>query len=294
VGGTSALFIAGELLAKHVTRQIYLPNLTWANHAPVFQHAHMDIAFYPYADLNKQLFDFEAMCHSIEQMPKGSAILLHVNCHNPTGIDPHKEQWRQLSTLIRKRAIFPLFDLAYQGFGGTPQEDVYPLHLFAEEGYEMCVAVSCAKNFGLYGERVGMLALICQTADISRNVNSYLKQSVRSSYSNPPLQGSRIVSTILHDSHLTQIWLKELASMRERIQAMRIELATKLNRGNYLIEQRGMFSCLGLNEAQISFLRDKYAVYLVENGRLNIAGLNARNIDHVADALRTSLHTSIG
>jgi len=41
---------------------------------------------------------------------------LHACAHNPTGVDPKPEQWAQLSSLIKKKNLFPFFDMAYQGF----------------------------------------------------------------------------------------------------------------------------------------------------------------------------------
>jgi aspartate/tyrosine/aromatic aminotransferase len=233
------------------------------------------------------------MCESIKNMPANSVILLHACCHNPTGIDPTFAQWQELSDLIKTHHLFPLFDIAYQGFGEGLDQDAQAIRYFAQEGHEMGIVYSFSKNFGLYGERVGFLTMTCAESDLGPKIKigSQIKRLIRGNYSSPPLHGARIVTTILKSPELTLEWQKELSHMRERIQEMRQALITALlakGKGDYFIhmdQQKGLFSFTGLTSEQVHRLWKEKALYMLNNGRINVAGLNKQNLEYVADAL---------
>lgn len=290
VGGTSALKIGADFLHRQGISTISLPDPGWPNHEVIFQLSDLKINFYPYCNKNTFEIDFSVLCQNIASMPKKSAILLQASCHNPTGIDPSQEQWRELSFLIKKNGLIPFFDLAYQGLGNGLDEDAFPVRLFAEEGHQMLMAYSCSKNFGLYGERVGMLAAVTDTPESAKKIGSHLKQIVRGSYSTSPLHGSRIVATILQSAELTAEWKQELDELLNRIQEMRQALATGLQKSHlrdysFLRKQLGIFSYIGLTTEQTQYLQKEKGIYMPSNGRINIAGLNLQNLDYVIDAL---------
>ncbi len=227
VGGSGALKIGGEFL-KIVSPEakIYLSRPTWGNHRLIFSRCGYQIEEYEYYRGHR--LDFEAMKASLKEAPPKSIIILHGSCHNPTGMDPSPEQWKELSHLIKEKELFPFFDLAYQGFGDNLETDAFAIRQFAGDGHEMAIATSHAKNFGLYGERVGHLAfLAADPADLPK-IASHIKRTIRSIYSSPPLQGARIVSTILDSHELTEEWQGELAAMRNRIVEMRNAFANEL------------------------------------------------------------------
>lgn len=291
IGGSGALYIIGEFLAKFISKIIFMAHPTWSNHKQLFERAGLKIDHYPYFDHKTNSLDYNGMCRTIKNMPPGSVILLHGCCHNPTGIDPTFEQWQELSALIKKQQIFPLFDCAYQGFGKGIEEDAQAIRYFAEEGHEMGVAYSFSKNFGLYGERVGLLTMICDKTTLVPKLNSQIKHLIRSNYSSPPIHGARIVSTILQSPELTAEWKAELTHMRHRIKEMRQTLIDTLllfsqkYDFSYLRKQSGLFSFSGLNPEQVHRLRQEKAIYMLSNGRINIAGLNMQNVSYVAEAL---------
>lgn len=293
VGGASALRLGGEFLAKEVTRNIFISQPTWSNHKQIFERAGLIVGSYPYCSLNGVL-DFEGMLKAIENMPPRSAILLHASCHNPTGIDPSKDEWKILSEKIEKGGLIPFFDVAYQGFGKGIEEDVYPLRLFAEASHEMLVAYSYSKNLGLYGERIGSLTLVLKDNLFSEATGSQIKVLIRSSYSNPPLHGAKIAATILR-TDLRQEWFKELTNMRERVDEMRKTLASELAilypeaPFSTIQKQVGLFCFIGISPHQVEELREKWAIYIPSNGRINLAGLNTQNLPYVAKALASVL-----
>lgn len=290
VGGASALRIAGEFLVKHVSKLIFIPQPTWTNHRQIFEMANLKVGSYPYIDNQTTLLDFKGLVNAIRNIPKRSIILLHGCCHNPTGIDPTFEQWKELSHLIKLQQLIPIFDMAYQGFGDDLDKDAQAIRYFANEGHEMFVAYSFSKNFGLYGERVGFLTVCCSKKEIVPKIGSQIKALIRGNYSNPPIHGARIVATILKSLELSSEWKMELRNMRERIQEMRKSLVSSLLVGtdknfSFILQQKGLFSFLGLTAEQVLRLRHDYAIYMSDNGRINNAGITIQNIPEITKAI---------
>jgi aspartate/tyrosine/aromatic aminotransferase len=197
----------------------------------------------------------------------------------------------EICDAIKKKRLFPFFDFAYQGFGDGLEKDASILPLFLKNGVECAIAVSHAKNFGIYGERCGALFFICQNENAAERIGSHIKVIIRGMYSSPPCHGARIVSTILQNSELKVHWEHELLAMRQRIAEMRAAfgcgLQTKISSSdfNFLATQKGMFSYTGLNEQQVDRLMRDYGIYLPKDGRINVAGLNSENLEYVTDAI---------
>lgn len=291
VGGTGALRIGTELIARNRHTKAYFSTPTWINHNAIFKYGGMPYGFYPYYNKETKGIDFSAMCQAIKKMNAGDVVLLHACCHNPTGVDLSQEQWKELSELIKTQKLLPFFDLAYQGFGNGLEEDAFAVRYFAEQGHEMLVATSCSKNFGLYGERLGALSIITKDSTLVPQLTSQIKQVIRGCYSMPPLQGSRIVATILESEELTRQWHVELTHMRDRVNAIRLLLVEKLlNHGvktdvSFFANRRGLFSYTGISVDQVNHLQQEYAIYMSGDGRINVAGLNLTNIDYFAAAI---------
>jgi len=280
IGGTGALGISARFLAQEkVATEVFISLPTWDNHRRLFAMSGFKIGTYPYYDSVKKGVDFSGICKTISLMPKGSVILLQAACHNPTGFDLTMDQWEEVLTLVKKHELLPFFDVAYQGFGTNPEEDVAMVRKFAEAGLEMIVTYSCSKNFGLYGERVGACFFLCNTKEEVEKIGSKIRQVIRGIYSSPPCNGARLVTIVLQDPHLYRIWYNELSSMRERIVKMRRlfakELGNRLPKSSfsYIEEQKGMFSYTGLSEKGVEHLISEYGIYLTRDGRINIAGL---------------------
>lgn len=291
VAGTGALRMGAELLKEMGFHSVYVSRPTWSNHPTLLLRAGLKAETYPYYDEAHHALDYEGMCSFLAKLPERSIILLHACCHNPTGAEPSLEQWRELSLIMKKRRHIPFFDLAYQGFKEGVEEDAAAVRLFAAEGHEMLVASSYSKNFGLYGERVGALSIAAPNREKNEIVASNLKNIIRGSYSSPPLHGARILIAILSDPGLKAEWLSQLSSMRERLSSMRRELLSRLAGSSkaeslqHIGRQHGLFSLLGLTEKQVLHLRDANGIYMPSSGRINIAGLNANNLNTFIEAL---------
>lgn len=295
IGGTGALRIGADFLFKLLNQNIHFPLPTWPNHKNVFSHAGLKIHSYPYYEPAHHRFNFLGMCDAIKKIAPGETILLHACCHNPTGIDPSFEQWKELSELIKKQKLFPFFDMAYQGFGDGLDEDAKAVRYFASQGHEMFVASSLSKNFGLYNERIGMLSLVTQNGETAARIGTQVKSLIRGNYSNPPAHGALIVSTILEDPTLTEEWKRELSAMRERVHKMRLKLVKGLQAKQdkidfrFLEGQKGIFSYSGLTQEQAVRLRNEKGIFMTLDGRINVAGLNENNLNDVIDAIVTVL-----
>ena len=50
--------------------------------------------------------DVSGMLDAISQIPEGHTILLHPSAHNPTGVDPTKEDWEKIEEVVAKRKLF--------------------------------------------------------------------------------------------------------------------------------------------------------------------------------------------
>ena len=224
----------------------------------------------------------------------GDVVLLHGCCHNPSGVDPTPEQWAQIGEVLAERQALPLVDFAYQGFATGIREDAGGVHALCERLPELIVCSSFSKNFGLYNERVGALTVVAASTENALAVQSQVKSLVRANYSNPPVHGSAIVTTVLGDAGLREQWRRELGEMRERIHAMRRLFARELDaRGvelsatgnDFVTAQNGMFSFSGLRREQVARLRDEHAIYIVGSGRLNVAGMTESNMAKLCDAI---------
>ena len=298
ISGTGAVHLGALFLAKFYkgNRTVYLSNPTWANHNQIFSNVGLPIAQYPYFSKETKGLDFQGMKAAIKGAPEGSIILLHPCAHNPTGVDPTFDQWKELATVIRERKHFPFFDCAYQGFAsGNLARDAAAIGYFVEQGFELLIAQSFAKNFGLYGERAGCFhAVTGPGSDASTTIARIASQLAilqRSEISNPPLYGARIAATVLNDPKLFAEWEENLHTMSGRIISMRKALRGKLEElgtpgtWNHITDQIGMFSFTGLNEKQVQKLREEAHIYMTKNGRVSMAGLNTRNVEYVAKAI---------
>jgi len=294
ISGTGSLRVGANFLSKWFpgNKTIYLPKPSWGNHTPIFKHAGMEVAGYSYYDPKTCGLDFAAACADISKIPENSVILLHACAHNPTGVDPRPEQWKELSQLIKSRNLYVFFDMAYQGFAsGDVDGDAFPIRQFLADGHNICLAQSYAKNMGLYGERAGAFTVVCKDKEEASRVNSQIKILIRPMYSNPPIHGARIVTEILSNPELKQKWLGDVKTMADRIITMRTKLRDGLTREGstlnwqHITDQIGMFCFTGMKPDQVENIVKKHSVYLTKDGRISIAGISSKNVDYLAHAI---------
>ena len=76
-----------------------------------------------------------------------------------------------------------MIDLAYQGFGDGINDDVKGVQYMASNLPEVCIGISCSKNFGLYRERVGAALMVVSDKKIHKLVEENLKSFNRVTFS---------------------------------------------------------------------------------------------------------------
>jgi len=273
-------------------KQIYVSNPTWGNHNSVFQKSGLEPKSYRYLNSKTLGLDYEGMIADLKAAPDRSIICLHACAHNPTGIDPTEEQWKGIAEVMRQKGHFTFFDMAYQGFAsGSLEKDSFAIRLFAQRDFELVVSQSFAKNFGLYGERVGALHVLTTSEERAKAIVSQICLVIRPMYSNPPTFGARIVSTVLGNPELFAEWKQNLLTMSGRITQVRHLLFEELKklktpgRWDHIVEQIGMFTYTGLNEKQCERLISEFHIYLLKSGRISMAGINTGNVAYLAQAM---------
>jgi aromatic-amino-acid transaminase len=292
IGGTGGLKVGADFLHRIAPgAQVWISDPSWENHRALFEGSGFVVHQYPYYDPSTRGLDFDAMRDELRNIRSGAIVVLHACCHNPTGVDPSREQWSDIIAIVRERGLVPYLDIAYQGFGESIAADGEIIRRFAATPGPLFVASSFSKSFSLYGERVGALTIVAHDADERARVLSQVKRVVRSNYSNPPSFGGQIVATVLASTELRALWEAELATMRDRIRLMRALLVEKLHERlpsrdfGFMLRQRGMFSYSGLTKDQVHRLRNEFSIYAVDTGRICVAALNSRNVEYVADAV---------
>ncbi|KAK6623297.1 Aspartate aminotransferase, mitochondrial [Polyplax serrata] len=306
ISGTGSLRIGGVYLAKFFpgSKDIYLPTPTWGNHIPIFKNSGLNIKHYRYYDPKTCGLDFQGAVEDISKIPPNTIVLLHACAHNPTGVDPKPEQWNELSNLFKEKKLFPFFDMAYQGFAsGDVARDAFAVRKFVQDGHEIALAQSFAKNMGLYGERAGAFSLITKSKKEMECVLSQLKIIVRPMYSNPPIHGARIVAEILGDPELKSHWwvaktcrrlgytLQDVKHMADRIIGVRTQLRDLLKKEgstrnwSHITDQIGMFCFTGLQPDQVERLTKEFSVYLTKDGRISMAGVTSKNVAYLAKSI---------
>lgn len=289
-GGCGALRLLADLIAAaRPDATVHIPDPTWVNHEPLLASSGLKLKAYAYFDRAGGGVRFDAMMQDLAAAKRGDVVLLHGCCHNPTGADLDMAQWKAVGALMLERGLFPLVDLAYQGLGFGLEEDAEPVRHLASIMPEMAVAASCSKNFAVYRDRVGAAFILASGPAAADIAGAKLATIGRGMWSMPPDHGAAAVRIVLEDAGLRANWRAELDGMRERIQMLRANLASELTRltnsdFSFVTRQTGMFSCLPLTEGQAQRLRDGKGVYLLPDGRINVAGLNAQNTAPFAKA----------
>jgi len=295
-GGSGSLRVAaGVLLRARQNASVWVSDPTWANHVPLLGGAGLSLKTYPYYDAATRSLRFDDMLDALRRIPRGDVVLLHACCHNPTGVDPDEQQWHAIADVVVERELLPFVDIAYQGFARDLDADAWVIRNLAERSPEMIVSSSCSKNFGLYRDRVGALLIVAADKVARDVVQSQANNLVRTMYSMPPDHGAAVVANILNDKGLRADWITELDEMRERLREMRSLLHEALQSEapghdfSHLVHANGMFSFLGLSPEQVACMKKDHAVYMVDSSRVNVAGITAANVDHIARSVAAVL-----
>ena len=294
-GGCGALRIGAEIIfAAAPTAKVWVSDPTWPVHLPLLGSVGLEFETYRYYEPVSHGVNFDGMVEDLKRAQTGDVVLLHGCCHNPCGADLSLEQWGVVADMAEAQGFVPFVDIAYQGLGDGLEEDAAGLRLLAERVPEMIIAASCSKNMGLYRERTGAVMFVCQNRANAEALVSQALVAARRVYSMPPAHGALIAGRILSDQALDEIWRTELMDMCGRMNGLRTGLREKLEAASsrdfaFIEKEKGMFSFLGLSTEQAIRLREEYSVYMLDSSRINVAGVNARNIDYLAQSVASVL-----
>lgn len=290
-GASGALRVLADLIANiKPDATVWISNPSYINHRPIMERAGLKVEVYPYLDSQTKMVDESAMLKQLSELGANDVVLLHGCCHNPSGADISFATWQEISKLANKNGFLPFVDIAYQGLGDGLEADAKGLRMLVDSVDEMLISTSCSKNFGLYRERTGAAMVVSKTKEQALNARGRMCELSRGSYSMPPAHGAAIVTTILNDADLKQIWLDELNAMTARVNGLRDSLVTEFqnktqsNRFDYFGKHKGMFSLTGIAESVTKQLKADFGIYIVTGGRINIAGLKQREISTLVDA----------
>ena len=296
LGGTGGLKVGADFLRRlNPSAQLWISDPSWENHRALFEYAGFTVNAYPYYDATTHGLNFDAMISGLKTLQAGSVVVLHACCHNPTGVDLSPAQWDSVIDVVNVRGLMPFLDMAYQGFADGIDADAFAVRRFAEKCPVVFVSSSFSKSLSLYGERVGALSVVASSTEEAARTLSQLKRAIRTNYSSPPTHGGQAVASVLATPELRTLWESELGQMRDRIKLMRSRLvdAVRTLRSDFdlsfVVQQRGMFSYSGLTKAQVDKLRTEHSVYAIDSGRICVAALNSKNIQHAAKAIASVL-----
>jgi len=291
-GGTGALRLASDFLFQFSSKsKVWISNPSWPNHKPIFEASGFKVDAYPYFNNETNSIDFENLISTIKKIPKGDVLVMHGCCHNPTGEDLKGDQWDEVSDIAKSNNLLVICDFAYQGLADSLDDDAVGIRKMLSDLDNLIICTSYSKNFGLYSERVGCLIYNSKFGSNYTPVLSHMKKTARSNYSNPPAHGSEIVKFILSHNSLRDKWEEDLGNIRSRIKNMRSLLVRELkNEGSsqdfsFIEKQKGMFSYTGLSKEQVDVLKKNYSIYIVDSGRINIAGITTHNSKYIAKAI---------
>jgi aspartate aminotransferase len=300
-GGCGALRLGAELIRYASSDSVvHVSTPTWVNHVPLLSGSGLKLERYPYYDAARGGVLFSEMLAAFERLPPRAVVLLHASCHNPTGADLSQSEWRELLSLVKRRQLLPFIDMAYQGLGEGLDADAFGLRLFCAELPEVMFAVSCSKNFGLYRERAGALGVMCESTTQADAAMSQLVRLARGLWSMPPDHGAAIVHGVLSDAKLRAQWTAEVDAMRGRVQGLRREVVRQLAAHcpsrdfGFIANHHGMFSLFGITTEQVRELRARHHIYMVDDSRMNVAGLRRENLEYFARSVAAVLAGGAG
>jgi aspartate aminotransferase len=291
VGGTGGMRLALDFVKRFFpgNKEVFISRP--ARYQELVKDVGLALKKYTYYDDRSKSIDIALLLEEIDEAPRGSVFIFQASGHNPTSTDLTPDQWRSVQDVMASRRHLAILDVSNQGLVHSLEQDIYPVSLFTKEENPLIVVQSFSSSMGLAGERAGCLHVVCDSKSESDKVLSQLKIIARPMYSNPPIFGSRIVSTVLQNPELRKLWTQELKGIVDRVQTNKVELVKTLKEKgssldwSHLIAQKGIFAYTGLSPEQCNELVDKFHVYVQLDGRISVSGVNQFNVEYVAEAL---------
>lgn len=219
LGGTGAL----AMILRHASRkggEALFPFIGWPNYEILAKE--QQIPFSSYRNFNAaDRMDFDAVDEAIQRVEKRGRIpLLAINdpCQNPTGYCMDGSDYEQLFSLLKRHPkVELLMDVAYLDY--APRGFLFP-DLLVSHPLEnrVWVAFSCSKSFGLYGVRLGGLALL-DSKGTDGGEEAELRSLASGTYSCPVGSGLGPMAEFFLDPRRVKAVKASLSKQRDKLVA---------------------------------------------------------------------------
>ncbi|GAB65053.1 aspartate aminotransferase mitochondrial precursor [Plasmodium cynomolgi strain B] len=293
IGGTGAIFIALQLFKRLHIHEICVTNRPYINHVNMITSYGFKVKYISFFEDKLVNINYDAFLYDLRNLEDGSVVMLQVSCYNPCSTNMEEIYFDQIADIVCKKKHVIVFDVAYQGFGSPNlNDDVSLIRKFEERGISFVVCQSFSKNMSLYGERAGALHIICKSKEERKIMANNLRIIIRKFYSSPTIHTNRIVCQLLENEKLKSEWINDLRELSERVHKNRVlffekmEFYQKKYDLNYdwsvYKKQSGIFSFVPLFAGIYDKLKEHH-IYIIDNGRINVSGITARNVDYVAE-----------
>jgi aspartate aminotransferase len=279
-GGTGALSLANQIINfnRQFKNNVMIPSPTWPNHLQIFEN---------HNTFNNYIYNLNLFKNTLAP----NVLLIQTSCHNPTGIDYNDNEKKFILDYAEENNVSIIFDTAYLGLSGDFNNEVNFLKMAVDRNIDFIVCLSFSKIADVYGHRVGALFFRPKQSEYIdyNNIKPNIEQLIRKNISNVPRFGSdKIMMNYLGDDTNIKLFKEKIQNMADRINDVRIKFGKDLaDNGikNNISEGKGMFSLLELPANKIVSLQNKYHIYLLPNGRINICGINNKNYDYIIESI---------
>lgn len=294
VTGGASLRMVCEIIKRFLPKKIHMTKLLFGPYLQLFDG--VEICYYPYYCEKKKAIDFEKMLEYFESIDDKSIVLFQLSSHNPTALDLENNQWDVLCELFKRKKFLTVFDSAYLGYAsGSIEGDLYPVRKFTENFLEIFVCYSSAKNFTNYSDDIGGLMIVLNKKDLLVKLKSHMIVLARSLFSFPSLYGARVICKVVNDPEIKALWLEEQRNVYDRIINNRKMLINEMKENGikfdyeFLERQRGIYMFLDIPNEMINTLVNEHLIFLSERGRINLSGINKKNVKNFVEALKKVL-----
>ncbi|XP_049721464.1 putative aspartate aminotransferase, cytoplasmic 2 [Elephas maximus indicus] len=299
VGDNGAFQLGAQFLRTwhQDSRVVYITSFQKELYGLVFQDMGFTVREYSFWNPKQMCMDPNILINVVKQAPCGSVLAVGsiADCKLT------QSQWTKLMSIMKSKQIFPFFDIPSQGFSsGDLNEDSRILRYFVAQGFEFFCSQSLSKNFGIYDEGVGVLAVVALSNQHLLCVLSQLMNFARVLWLNPPTMGARIITSILCNPALHGEWKHSLIRVVENIMLIKEKVKEKLRllgtpgSWDHITDQKGTHSYLGLNSQQLEYLVKKKHIYIPKNSRINFTSINANNIDYITQSINEAVLYATG
>lgn len=288
LGGTGAVSFAFKHEKRENNGSVVIADIHWPNYENIASEADIELVTHEMLDENNQ-YNFADLQEKIDDLLiKYPSVLFVLNdpCQNPSGYCFTKDEYIKLFNLLNsyEGKVKLLLDIAYLDY--APMGFLFiPILLNFDVKFNISIAFSCSKSFGVYGLRLGA---IFDLADKNSNFDDkqyFYRMLARSTYSCPNGAAIGPIAEVLNDSHRVDRLRKNIKKECERISEVGKRLIKFLDRKGiqHLPYYGGFFLVIKVDDAiktiQELEAKDIYFAYINPNLiRIAVASLTLQDL----------------